>query len=135
VWSSANVAGIPLADYCRDAGLDFGAADRERIFVSTRDAAYEIIERKGATYYAVAAGLIRLVEAILRDQHTVLSVSGLMEGQLGLSDVYLSLPAVIGGEGIERTLTPSLSADEADGLRRSASILRASLDELDAIDD
>ena len=68
----------------------------EKIYTDTRDAAYQIIERKGATYYAVAAGLVRIVEAILRDQHTVLSVSSLIHDYYGIDDVYLSLPAVIG---------------------------------------
>ena len=68
VWSSANVAGVPLDDLARARGIDFGHEERHRIFSDTRDAAYRIIERKGATYYAVAAALVRIVEAIVRDQ-------------------------------------------------------------------
>ena len=67
----------------------------DHIFAQTRDAAYQIIERKGATYYAVATGMIRIVEAILRDQDTVLSVSSLIENYYGINDVFLSLPSVI----------------------------------------
>lgn len=132
VWSSANVAGMPLAEYAGVAGIGFDEADRDRIFSATRDAAYRIIERKGATYYAVAAGLLRLTEAILRDQHTVLSVSSLVDGYAGISDVYLSLPAVIARNGVERLLTPRLTDAEAEALRASASVLRRSLDELES---
>jgi L-lactate dehydrogenase len=132
VWSSANVGGIPVAEYAAAAGLRLAEGDRERIFVGTRDAAYRIIERKGATYYAVAAGLIRLTEAILRDQHTVLSVSSLVDGYAGISDVYLSLPAVIGRDGVEHVLTPTLTDEEAERLRASGRILRDSLDQLEA---
>ena len=96
VWSSANIAGMPLRDFGVTTGIGNDAAALEKIYTDTRDAAYQIIERKGATFYAVAAGLVRIVEAILRDQHTVLSVSSLIHDYYGIDDVYLSLPAVIG---------------------------------------
>jgi L-lactate dehydrogenase len=130
VWSSANIAGMPLREFglATDVGHDRAALDA--IFEGTRDAAYRIIERKGATYYAVAAGLVRIVQAILRDQHTVLSVSSLIRDYNGIDDVYLSLPAVVGRDGVERILPLSLSADEAAGLRRSARLLRETIDAL-----
>ena len=88
-----------------------------------RDAAYQIIERKGATYYAVAAGLLRIVEAILRDQRTVLSVSS--DPRLhGIDDVYLSLPTVIDRGGVEQVIRLHLADGEFDGLRESARVLR-----------
>ena len=110
-------------------GLGHDPAVLDAIFTDTRDAAYQIIERKGATYYAVAAGLVRLVQAILRDQHTVLSVSSLIHDYYGISDVYLSLPAVVGGAGIER-IVPLALDEEARGLRRSADVLRSTIDVL-----
>ncbi len=125
VWSSANIAGMPLTDFAQANGMGHDPAALLRIFESTRDAAYHIIERKGATYYAVAAGVVRIVEAILRDQSTVLSVSSLISDYYGIDDVYLSVPAVVGRGGIERTLRLALSAEEASGLRRSAEVLRA----------
>ena len=73
VWSLANVAGLRLAAFCGRGGLVCDQATMDRIFAETRDAAYAIIERKGATYFAVAAGLVQLVESIVRDQKTVLS--------------------------------------------------------------
>jgi L-lactate dehydrogenase len=124
VWSSANIAGMPLEEFTSAAGTVLDDAARREIADATRDAAYQIIERKGATYYAVAAGLVRIVEAILRDQRTVLSVSSLISDYYGIDDVYLSLPAVVGRQGIERTLRLGLSAEEASALRRSAGLLQ-----------
>jgi len=128
VWSSANIAGMPIADYAAAAGIPHDDGALRAIFEDTRDAAYQIIERKGATYYAVAAGLVRIVEAILRDQRTVLSVSSLITDYYGIDDLYLSLPAVVGRRGVERTLRLGLSAEEASGLRRSAALLRETIE-------
>ena len=133
VWSLANVAGMQLHDFCMRHQCDLGTEVQDRISVQTRDAAYEIIRRKGATYYAVAVGLLRIVESVLRDQHTVLSVSSLVPDHYGLRDVYLSLPAVIGRAGVERVLHLSLSEEEADALKRSACVMRGVLDELEPI--
>jgi L-lactate dehydrogenase len=132
IWSSANIAGMRLVEYCASNGLAYDSAAMEAIFEHTRDAAYEIIARKGATYYAVGAGLLRIVEAIIRDQRTVLSVSSLIEDYYGISDVYLSLPCVVTRRGIERLLRLDLSPAEAIGLRRSAAVLRGMLDDLSA---
>jgi L-lactate dehydrogenase len=128
VWSSANIAGMPIADFAAAAGIGHDDDALREIFEGTRDAAYRIIERKGATYYAVAAGLVRIVQAILRDQRTVLSVSSLINDYYGIDDVYLSLPTVVGRRGVERTLPLGLSVEEASGLRRSATLLRETID-------
>jgi L-lactate dehydrogenase len=90
----------------------------------TRRAAYLIIERKGATYYAVAAGLMRIVEAVLRNQSTVLSVSSLVPGFYGIDDVCLSLPSVVSRVGIDRVLQLDLNEEETAALRHSADVLR-----------
>ncbi len=128
VWSSANIAGMPIADFAASAGIGHEDEALRAIFEGTRDAAYQIIERKGATYYGVAAGLVRIVEAILRDQRTVLSVSSLISDYYGIDDLYLSLPTIVGRRGVERTLRLGLSAEEASGLRRSAVILREAIE-------
>jgi L-lactate dehydrogenase len=133
VWSLANIAGMRLPDFCAAQGLAYDRAAMDAIFRQTRDAAYAIIERKGATYYAVAAGLLRIVEAIVRDQRTVLSVSSLIgpaDDYYGIGDVCLSLPAVVDRRGVERVLRLALSPEEVEGLRRSAAILRATIDQL-----
>lgn len=123
VWSLANIAGMRLHNFCANQGLEYKQADMDHIFQQTRDAAYEIIERKGATFYAVAAGIMRIVEAILRDQSTVLSVSSLIQDYCGVQDVCLSLPTVIDRGGVEKVLRLELNQEEIDGLCRSANIL------------
>ena len=133
IWSLANVAGMRLEDYCHREGCDITADTRKRISHEVCTAAYEIIERKGATYYAVAVGLVRIVESILRDQKSVLSVSSLVPGHYNLEGVYLSLPAVIGRTGVERVLHLALSEKETEALRESAAVLRGVLDELDSL--
>ena len=131
VWSLANVAGMRLPAFCESQGLKCDDDATGAIFQKTRDAAYHIIERKGATYYAIAAGLTRLVEAILRDQSTVLSVSSLIDDYYGIGDVCLSLPAVVDHGGVERVLRLELNQTEIEGLRRSAEVLKGTLAQLD----
>jgi len=130
VWSLANIAGMELEDFCRSQGLALTAADRQNIYEQTRDAAYRIIERKGATYYAVAAGLIAITAALLRDQNTVFSVSTLIEDYYGIQDVCLSLPAILNSSGIRNVLRLDLSADEQEKLKKSAAILQSTLRKL-----
>lgn len=130
VWSMSTVAGMLLEDFCRRQGCELSPKIRDRIFHQTRDAAYEIIKRKGATYFAVAVGLLRIVESVLRDQHTVMSVSGLVPDYYGIKDTYLSLPAVVGRAGIERMLHLPLNSQETEALLKSAKILRDILAEL-----
>jgi L-lactate dehydrogenase len=132
VWSLANVAGMRLPSFCAENGIPLSPDTMERIFRQTRDAAYEIISRKGATYYAVAAGLMRITEAILRDQNTVLSISSLVTDYYGIDDVCLSLPTVVSRRGIERVLRLDLSPQEARGVRKSAEVLRETIKSLEA---
>jgi L-lactate dehydrogenase len=124
VWSAANIAGMRFPIFCEQMGLGCDQEALDRIFEQTRDAAYHIIERKGATYYAVAVGILRIVEAILRDQSTVLSVSSLIENYYGIDDVFLSLPTVIDRGGVERKLRLKLNEKEAAGLHKSAQVLQ-----------
>lgn len=123
VWSLANIAGMTLTDYCQS--NEMGCDDNEllQIFEQTRNAAYHIIERKGATYYAIGTGLEKIIEAVLRDQSTVLSVSSLIDDYYGLTDVCFSLPSVIDRGGIERILKLKLDRDEQQGLKSSAEVL------------
>lgn len=127
IWSSASIGGMHLRDYCAGNDVPYDHAAMERIFTDTRDAAYRIIEQKGATFYAVAAGLMRIAEAIIRDQNTVLPVSTLVSDYYGIDGIYLSLPAIVGRGGIARTLRLALTPEEASGLRRSADILGGTL--------
>ena len=130
VWSLANIGGMRLADYCRAQGLSYDPAQMLTIFESTRDAAYRIIERKGATYFAVAAGLMRITQAILRHQNTVLSVSSLIENYYGIDDVCFSLPTVIDRGGIQKVLRLELSDAEVASLHQSATTLKETISAL-----
>jgi len=131
IWSSAHIGGMAIDEMCAAHGVDFPPAARTELFERTRDAAYAIIERKGATYYAVAAGLMRIVEAILRDQDTVLPVSSLIDDYYGVGDVCLSLPTIVDRGGVGRVLRLQLDPSEIEALRRSADVLRTTLDGLE----
>ncbi len=133
VWSLANVAGMRLPTFCQENGIVFSQQSMDETFRQTRDAAYEIISRKGATYYAVGAGLLRLVEAILRNQSTVLSISSLIEDYYGIDNVCLSLPTVVNRQGIERVLRLELSPLEARGVRRSADVLCQTIESIEGL--
>jgi L-lactate dehydrogenase len=130
VWSLANVAGMHLPDFCRLNGRECGEEDREKIFAQTRDAAYRIIERKGSSYYAIGASLLRLVEAILRNQNTVFSISSYIEDYYGISDVCLSIPSIIDRGGVEKVIMLDLNQREIDGLRGSAEVLKNIISQL-----
>ena len=130
VWSLANIAGMRLPAYCSANGLVCEDPIFEEIMRQTRQAAYEIIQRKGATYYAIASGLLRIVETILRNQSTVLTVSSLIENQYGISDICLSLPTIIDQGGIERVLRLDYAEKEIEGLQRSAAILKELIQKL-----
>jgi L-lactate dehydrogenase len=130
VWSLANIAGMRLPDYCRLHDISCSGDEMQKIFEATRDAAYRIIERKGSTYYAVAAGLMRITETILRHQNTVLSVSSLIEDYYGISDVCLSLPTVVDRTGVQRVLHLELDSSEVLKLRYSAEILHVTISSL-----
>jgi len=128
VWSLANIAGMRLAEYILHNNADCSPEAMNSIFAQTRDAAYHIIERKGATYYAIGAGLMRIAEAILRDQSTVLSVSSLMKGEYGIEGVFLSLPTVLHRGGVERVIRLELSPEEERALKDSADVLHKTIE-------
>ena len=123
VWSLANISGIRLDEYSRLNGNPLDDSIREKIAKETRRAAYEIIHRKGATYYAIAAGLVRIIEAIVRNENSVLTVSGVINDIHGLNDVAISLPSVINRQGIAKTLDLPLSDEEEAGFRKSTQII------------
>jgi L-lactate dehydrogenase len=131
VWSLANVAGMRLPDFFKAQGIAHDPAAMENIFLQTRDAAYRIVERKGATYYGVAAGLMRITQAVLRNQKTVLSVSSLIDDYYGLGDVCFSLPTIVDRGGVKQVLRLTLDDDEVEELRRSGAILKKTIASLD----
>jgi L-lactate dehydrogenase len=130
VWSLANVGGIPLRDFRPSNGNTLDSAQMQRIFEQTRDAGYEIIQRKQSTYYAIGMALLSIVVTIIRDQRTILPVSLPLTGQYGVEGMALSLPAVVGRAGAEELLEIPMNDEEIASFRKSADTLKAHYREL-----
>lgn len=126
-WSTATLGNLKLRDYCALTGMACGAGEMDAIAARVRNAAYAIIRSKGATNFAIAAALTRIVEAVVRDESSVLTVSTLVEGDYGLRDVCLSLPAIVGKRGVQRVLPVSLEPGEILALQRSAEVIRTAV--------
>ena len=129
-WASARAGSEPVARFAAQVGAALTDEVRARIDEGVRRAAYRIIEGKGATWYGIGAGLARIVQAVRDDQRAVLSVSIVTPGVEGVSDVALSLPRVVGRDGVVATLMPELAADEAAALKRSAELLKETASQL-----
>ena len=130
-WSLATVGGIPLEEFCRRRGITLERAMRQDIDHRVRRAAYEIIAGKGATYYGIGSALARLVDVILRDQRSVLTVCTPMGDVFGVCDVTVSLPHLIGGDGVLATFPLPLNAEEESLLQASADVVCQALRTLD----
>jgi L-lactate dehydrogenase len=132
-WSMTNVSGIPVEEYhpIRKQEDDWNKI-REEMEANVRDSAYHIIDYKGATSYAVALSLVRIVGAILRGQNSVLTVSTLVEGEFGLNDVCLSLPCMVSKEGAHTVLEGNLSNDELKALKASAAVLKRAIRDMES---
>ncbi|UCD77487.1 MAG: L-lactate dehydrogenase [Desulfobacterales bacterium] len=123
-WSNAKIGGVSLLDFAQQIGRPITDSIRSEIDDSVRNAAYRIIEGKGATYFGIGAGIARIVTAIFNDEGAVLTLSCLSSEIEALAGVSLSLPRVLGADGIKATLSPSLSQEEHRLLNKSAQILR-----------
>ncbi|OPY59327.1 MAG: L-lactate dehydrogenase [Pelotomaculum sp. PtaU1.Bin035] len=128
LWSLAYIAGISVGRYCELAGIP--PVSRQEVDGRVRNAGYEIVSRKGATYYAVSLAVKRICESIIRDENTILTVSGLVSGAYGIGDCSLSLPAVVNSKGRGSPLELPLSGEEEEALRRSAKILKAAIKQI-----
>lgn len=128
-WSSANVSGIALDDFCEMRGHYNHDQSQENIAEKVKNSAYEIIEKKRATYYGVAMAVKRICEVIIRDEKSILPISSMMHGDFGVDNVVLSMPAVVGADGLEELVPITLSEKESADLRKSADTLRGILDE------
>ena len=130
LWSLANIAGVRLRDFVGPDGRGYDQAAMEAIFEQTRTAAYEIIKRKHATYYAIGLGLLAIVEAVLRDQRTVQTISTPMVGQYGVEGIAVSLPTIVGRGGAVEILNLPISAAEQAAFQHSAQTLKDRLAQL-----
>ncbi len=124
-WTMSHIGGVRFDEYCPNCGLcgDW-KAERLALERNVRESAYHIIDYKGATNFAVGLAVVRIVEAILRDRHSVLTVSAMLRGEFGLQGICLSVPCVVSNNGIERIIETALSPDEKAKLNASASILK-----------
>lgn len=129
-WSLVTVGGIPLEKFCNDGENSICPDDYAEIEERVRKAAYRIIDGKGATYYGVGSAIARIVEVILQDERSILTVCTPMEDVAGVKDVTVSLPNLVGGDGIIQTFFPDLIPSELDALNSSAKIVRSVIDEL-----
>lgn len=130
VWSSASVSGVDLREFCRIFGKSSDESVFRGIYEDVRDSAYEIIRKKAATYYAIAMAVERICECIVRDEHSVLTVSSLSNGHYGIDDICLGLPAVVGRDGVEKLLDIPLSPEEQSALKNSAAEMRQYLSKI-----
>jgi L-lactate dehydrogenase len=130
VWSAANIGGARLLEEDWD---DLSTTDQEsltEIFLQVKNAAYEIIKRKGYTSYAIGLATTDIVKAILRSQERILTISTFLDGQYGINDVCLSIPCVVNEKGVIKTLNLPLSPRETEQLHNSAKIMRDLIDQL-----
>lgn len=130
-WSLVTVGGMPLERFCSQHGIEMDQAVRLRIDHQVRDAAYHIIEGKGSTYYGIGAALARIVDAVLRDQRSILTVCTPVGDVLGVCDVTISLPHLVGKEGILATFPLPLDEQESAKLRTSARVVCDAIEGLD----
>lgn len=131
VWSSATVAGLPVDEYCRQHGRTRDSLKLDDIYREVKDSAYEIIDRKGATFYAVAMAVRRIAQSLVRDEHSIMTVSSYAEGHYGMHKICIGLPTVIGRNGAEDIVEIPLNEKERELLRSSAATLEKTLEEID----
>ncbi|WP_181350850.1 L-lactate dehydrogenase [Thalassobacillus sp. CUG 92003] len=123
VWSHAYIGGTPIRELIEN-HPEYSMEDLEDLFINVRDAAYHIIEKKGATYYGIAMGLSRITKAILHNENSILTVSAHLDGEYGENDIYIGVPAVINRHGIREVIELSLNAHEQQQFHHSASVLK-----------
>ncbi|MEG0326902.1 MAG: L-lactate dehydrogenase [Erysipelothrix sp.] len=127
-WSLTTIAGLTIDQYCKMMNIEFNQEMAESITYDVKTAAYEIINRKGYTNYAVALAITRIVEAILRDERSILTVSTLQSGDYGIDDVYISVPTIIGRTGVQHVVEVPYSSAEVSALQESAKMLKEIID-------
>lgn len=130
-WSSTNVSVIPVNDFCELRGHFNHEEAMHRIADDVKNSAYDIIEKKGATYYGIAMSVKRICECIMRDEKSILPISSMMHGEYGISDICLSMPTVVGREGVETRVPIQLNEQEESALSASAEQLSKVAAQLD----
>lgn len=132
-WSIANIAGMDVDSFCHTPYNSCDFSFRDDIFKEVKDAGKKVIEKKGATYYAIGLAVKRIVECILRDENSILTVSTLLTGQYGISDVYMGVPSIVGRLGVKQIIEAPLDEDELEALRASAGVLKDNISKIENI--
>ena len=131
-WSLTSLGGLNPNIFCKQCGkcLDFKCLHKEKLLNEVRNAAYEIISKKGATFYAVGMATEKIIESIINDTHSVLTVSSLIKDHIDIenNECYLSIPCVVGSNGIEQVLHPKYSQDEIESFKKCAKKMRESIE-------
>ncbi|MGH4137964.1 L-lactate dehydrogenase [Clostridium sp.] len=128
-WSLTSIAGMNVDEYCDNCLKKCGGEMKLNIYKDVKEAAYKVIEKKGATYYAIALAVKRIVEAILSNENSILTVSSLLKGEYGIQDVYMGVPTIIGIGGVKKILQVKLNKDEMDQLVDSSKVLKSVIDD------
>lgn len=129
-WDSLTIGNIPIKRFSEELKIEWDEETENVIAQDVKNAAYEVIKRKGATAFSVAAVLTRIVEAFLKDEKTILTVSTLLEGYKGVSSTYLSVPTIVGKNGVEKVLNIELSKEEENKFLNSAKIMKEYIDRI-----
>lgn len=129
-WSSLTIGNIPIEDFSTQLSIEWDKATEKVIADDVKNAAYEVINRKGATAFSVAAVLTRIVEAFLKDEKTILSVSTLLNDYYGISETYLSVPTIVGKHGVEKVLNIEFSEEEKEKFVTSANLMKQYIDRI-----
>ncbi len=127
VWSLAQISGVKLDDFCSNCSKQCGGIPRNEIFEQVRTAAYHLIEKKGATYHAIGMATLTILESIVRDQNSIMTVSSLIDDYYGIGDVCLSVPTKLDRNGVVERIKLPLDDSELKGLQRSAETLKEAI--------
>jgi len=130
VWSRLAIAGVPMDEYCANVGLEWGDKQREEIYKKVRTMGADIISAKGRTHYGIATCVCSLADAVLNQRLTIAPVTTPVQGEYGLEGVALSLPSIIGVNGVETRLEEKWQSDEYEKLHQSAEKMKAALESI-----
>jgi len=123
IWSATSIGSMSMDEYCANCDICTGV-NKYSIYEEVKNSAYEIIQKKGATFYGVALAVKRIVECVMRDENSILTVSSLISNKYGIDDVCLSVPTVVGKDGAKKVLEIKLTKDELSELQHSAKVLK-----------
>ena len=130
LWSRLSIAGIPMDEYCENVGLEWGDAQKQALYDEVRNMGASIIEAKGKTHYGIATCVCSLADAVLDQRLTIAPVTSPLQGEYGINDVAISIPSILGVNGVEHSLQEHLSEEEFRMLKASAAKMRETLDSI-----